>query len=382
MAAVTSSCGVWTALGTDAEGARLQRMRASPQYDAQEERFVNSLGNARTDGASIVGQYLSSDAITRPDGPLPRDTTIASRLRTLPEGDLRVSWIGHSTMLIEIDGTRILTDPMFSDRASPATWVGPLRFGPPALEIAELPPIDAVLISHDHYDHLDVASIRALDAAGAPFFVPLGVGAHLEYWGVDPKQITEMDWWEESRVDDVTIACLPSRHFSGRGLFNRDSTLWSSWAVIGPSNRVYFSGDTSLTPDFLEIGRRYGPFDIAMIESGAYNRLWPDSHLGPEQAVDAFQMVRGRLMLPIHWGTFTLGIHGWTEPMERLTRAAAERDVHLVIPVPGGSVLPSSPRTTKPWWPQIPWEGPEEHAIVSSNLPAFDLPAVLHPEPR
>lgn len=381
-----ASCGLWTALGTEPSGPRLERMRASPQYDSQRERFVNVLGHARPEGGSVVSAYLENDAVTRPDEPLPADGRLATRLRVPPEGGLRVSWIGHSTMLIEIDGKRILTDPMFSDRASPVTWAGPLRFGPPALEIDELPEIDAVLISHDHYDHLDVASIRALDERGVRFFVPLGVGAHLEYWNVDPARITEMDWWEEARLGEetgeVTIACVPSRHFSGRGLFDRYSTLWSSWALVGPGNRVYFSGDTSLTPDFLEIGRRYGPFDIAMVESAAYNRMWPDSHLGPEQAVDAFQMVRGRLLIPIHWGTFDLGLHAWTEPMERLSRAAAARDVHLVIPVPGESVLPWSPRTTDPWWPSLPWEGPDTHPIVSSNLPPFDLPPVLHPKAR
>ena len=375
----TASCGVWRSLGADSSGPRLERIQASPQYDREDGRFTNELGRERSDWTAVVAQYFDSDAKTRPDEPLPCDDSLATRLEQPPDGGLRVSWIGHSTMLVEIDGYRVLTDPIFSDRASPATWAGPHRFSPPALEISELPPVDAVLISHDHYDHLDMASIVALDALGVRFFVPLGIGAHLEYWGVDPERIEEMDWWEEARLGGLTFACLPARHFSGRGLFNRDSTLWASWAVVGDENRVYFSGDGSMSPDFLRIGERYGPFDIAMIESAAYNRLWADSHLGPEQAVDAFLMVRGRLMVPIHWGTFALGLHGWTEPPERLLQAAAARDVHLVVPTPGESVVPSSPPTQVAWWPELPWESAEEAPVVASNLPRFDVPAALQP---
>lgn len=381
-AATAASCGLLPSMGKAPEGTSLARMRESPQYDREEERFVNVLGHGSSPWTKIVGQALSNDARTRPEEALPMDDSLAERLRELPTDGLRVSWIGHSTMLIEIDGYRVLTDPMFSERASPLSWAGPLRFGPPALSIDELPPIDAVLISHDHYDHLDMASVQALDRRGTRFFVPLGVGAHLEYWGVPAARIREMDWWEEARLGRLVLACVPSRHFSGRGLFNRYSTLWASWAILGPENRVYFSGDTSQTPDFLEIGERYGPFDIAMIESAAYNYNWADSHLGPEQAVDAFLMVRGKLMVPIHWGTFDLAMHSWTEPVERLRVAAEKKNVALVIPRPGGSVLATSEATRKPWWPQVPWQSAEETPVVSSNLPAFEVPAPIAPLAR
>ena len=369
-------------MGADAEGPRLARMQGSPQYDREKGHFVNTLDRKESPWFGIVGGYLSNDAQTRPDGPLPTDPALPQRIAEPPAGGLRVSWIGHSTMLIEIDGKRVLTDPIFSRRASPLQWAGPERFGPPALELEDLPPIDAVMISHDHYDHLDMDSIMGLARGDTRFFVPLGIGAHLEYWGVSPDRIEEMDWWEEANIGDVRIACLPSRHFSGRGLFNRDSTLWASWAVLGPEHRIYFSGDTSQTPDFLEIGRRHGPFDIAMIESAAYNQFWTDSHLGPEQAVDAFLMIRGRLMIPIHWGTFSLGMHSWTEPVERLTRAAALRDVHLVVPRPGESVLPNTPATQVAWWPSIPWQSADEAPVVSSNLPEFEIPLALAPLER
>ena len=372
-------------MGQAPEGTRLARIRESPQYDRNQERFVNELGHGSGDWTKIVGQAIANEAKTRPDEALPTDETLSERLREPPPQGLRISWIGHSTMLIEIDGYRLLTDPMFSERASPVDWAGPLRFGPPALSMEELPPLDAVLISHDHYDHLDMDSIRTLDRPGLLFFVPLGVGAHLEYWGVPAERIHELDWWQEARLGELRLACLPSRHFSGRGLFNRYSTLWASWAILGPDHRVYFSGDTSQTPDFLEIGERYGPFDIALIESAAYNYNWADSHLGPEQAIDAFLMVRGKLMVPIHWGTFDLAMHSWTEPVERLRRAAITKNVALVIPRPGNSIEPDTPPTTEPWWPQIPWQTANEAPVVSSNLPDFSVPppeAPVHPRPR
>ncbi len=379
MLATATSCTALRSMGGTPGGDRLARMRTSPQYDVEDEHFANALGHMQPKWGEVVGRYLRNDAQTRPDKPLPRDESLSFRVRHPPAGNLRVSWIGHSTLLIEIDGHRVLTDPIFSERASPLEWVGPRRFGPPALALEELPPIDAVLISHDHYDHLDMDSIVALAATGVRFFVPLGVGAHLEHWGVASGQIVELDWWQEADLGRLRLACLPSRHFSGRGLFDRYATLWASWAVIGDEHRIYFSGDTSLTPEFLEIGRRYGPFDIAMIESAAYNPLWADSHLGPEQAVDAFLMVRGRLMVPIHWGTFDLGMHSWTEPVERLVRAAAARDVHLVVPRPGESVLPSTPATQVAWWPSLGWETAQETPIVSSNLPPLEIPVALAP---
>lgn len=372
-------CHAWHALGEPPAGARLERLRESPQYDAGEARFVNSLPAQRSDSAALMAAYWNNDAVRRPLEAMPLDPALSVRLQRTPREGVRVSWVGHSTMLIEIDGRRLLTDPVFSDRASPFQWLGPLRFAPPAIGIAELPPIDAVLISHDHYDHLDMDAIRALDRTGVQFLVPLGVGAHLEAWGVDPDRIEELDWWDETRLAGLTLVCLPARHFSGRRGLAGNESLWASWAVIGRGARVYFSGDTSMTPDFLEIGRRYGPFDIAMIEAAAYNPFWADYHLGPEQAVEAFVMLRGRLLVPIHWGTFDLALHSWTEPMERMRRAAADRGVHLVIPIPGASVSPSTPPTRQAWWPDLPWKGPDETPVRSSGLPPFSFPPVLQP---
>ncbi len=379
LAALASSCSPWRSMGATPSGERLTRMQESPQYHSAENVFVNELPHGGSDIAGSAYAALTNDAPTVPTSALPRDDSLADRLQ-LPAGeDLSVSWVGHSTVLIELDGRRFLTDPIFSERASPFDWVGPERFGPPALAIAELPPLDGVLISHDHYDHLDMESIVALNRPGMRFFVPLGVGAHLELWGVAASQIEEMDWWDEREFLGVRIACVPSRHFSGRGLLNRNGTLWAGWVLQGAKESVYFSGDTSMGPHFWEIGQRYGPFDIAMLEVAAYNQRWVDSHLGPEQAAQAFRLAQGRLMVPIHWGTFSLALHGWTEPVERLQRAAAADSIHLVIPRVGETVRSDSPRTVAPWWPPVAWQGPLEVPIVSTNLPVMIPPPPLQP---
>jgi L-ascorbate metabolism protein UlaG (beta-lactamase superfamily) len=226
-----------------------------------------------------------------------------------------------------------------------------------------------VVISHDHYDHLDYPTIRRLAQTNVPFYVPLGVGSHLEYWGVGPERIHEHQWWDESKLGDLTIACTPSRHFSGRSLVDRDKTLWASWAFVAPDVRVYFSGDTALFPGFKEIGERYGPFDATMMENGAYNQMWADVHLGPEQAIKAHKLVRGGLLIPVHWSMFDLGLHGWTEPIERILIAAKKEGVHVATLMPGESIEPKSPPPSKRWWPDRPFDPVEKAPIVSSHLP-------------
>jgi L-ascorbate metabolism protein UlaG (beta-lactamase superfamily) len=236
------------------------------------------------------------------------------------------------------------------------------------LPLSELPPLDAVLISHDHYDHLDLPTIEHLRDAGIHFFVPIGIGSHLTSWGVPRDHIVELDWWQSAKLGDLELVSTPARHFSGRD-FKRDQTLWTSWSILGPRHRVYFSGDTSMQPEFAEIGERLGPFDMTMLEAGAYNALWADVHLGPEQAVKAHQMLRGQRLVPVHWGTFNLALHGWTEPPERIRVAAKKAGVDVVIPRPGESVTPESP-TPQPWWPAEPWQTAEQAPVLSSHLPS------------
>ncbi len=263
--------------------------------------------------------------------------------------ELRFAWLGHASVLVELGGRRILIDPVFSDRASFYQWMGPKRFQPAPIQASELPPLDAVLISHDHYDHLDEATIRGLADKTASFHVPLRVSAILESWGVPKSKIIEYAWWDEHEVNGITIAAVPARHFSGRSLFNRFSTLWCSWAVINSNHRIYHSGDTGMTSQFREIGAKYGPFDVAFIKMSAYNENWPDIHLNPEEAAAAFRDVRGKILVPIHWGVFDLSLHSWYEPIERLVKAAEQAQATIITPRMGELVVPGKYENAY-WW--------------------------------
>lgn len=276
---------------------------------------------------------------------------------------LRVTWLGHSTALIEIDGLRLLTDPVLSQRASPVPFAGPKRFTPPALTASQLPPIDAVLLSHDHFDHLDRDTVLALADKVGHFYTTLGVGRRLISWGIDAERVSELDWWQEVRFGPLILAATPAQHFSGRGLRDGNTTLWASWVVVGAGGRLFFSGDTGMHTGFAEIGERYGPFDLTLIECGAYNDLWPDVHMQPEQSIAAHQLVRGKTMMPVHWGTFDLSIHRWDEPADRVRALAAEQGVRLVQPRPGETVQPDSPLQA-PWWRRFEGEGASHPAAV------------------
>ena len=324
---------------------------------------------ARGSMLKTMREFMLDDTTVRvPTAPLPMVPRRGAELASAPEGGLRITWLGHSTMLIELDGARVLTDPIWGERASPVGFAGPKRFFAPPLPLDQLPPIDAVVISHDHYDHLDRETIKALKDKVGLFVVPLKVGEHLRDWGVADNKIRELDWWQETPVAGLRLVCTPARHFSGRGLLGRDSTLWSSWALLGPAHRVYFSGDGGMSPSFAEIGERLGPFDVTMMEVGAYHPNWADIHSGPEQAVQAHLDLRGGIMMPIHWGTFNLAMHGWTEPAERLLVAAKQRSVQLAMPRPGESVVPSDVMAAERWWPELPWTSAEEMPVVSPGL--------------
>jgi L-ascorbate metabolism protein UlaG (beta-lactamase superfamily) len=267
-----------------------------------------------------------------------------------PPSGLRVTWLGHSTTLIEIEGRRFLTDPVFGKRASPSTLAGPARFFAPPLPLERLPEVDAVLISHDHYDHLDYRTLLALAKTRARFVVPLGVGAHLERWGVIRDRIDELDWWERVRIAGVELVAAPTRHFSGRGVADRNSTLWTSWALLGSERRVYFGGDSGPGKGFAEIGERLGPFDLTMLEIGASDPMWPLIHLGPAAALEAHQALRGRVLLPIHWATFNLALHAWFEPGEELAAGAAKAGARVAFPRPGESFEPTGAIPEAKWW--------------------------------
>ena len=352
----------WTSFGKSPDGERLLRMQRSPNF--RDGVFVNNIAlyNPFMDAperwfdSSEFAKPAAMPVVVRPD-PSVFDVTTS----------LRITWLGHSIALIELGGVRFLTDPVWAARVSPYAWVGPERWYPPPVALDALPPIDAVLISHDHYDHLDTETIQALVGKVDSFVVPLGVGAHLEYWGVPEAHIVELDWWDATHIGNVRVTATPARHASGRMLIDTDRTLWMGFALKNDEHAVYFSGDTGLFPELRDIGDRLGPFDVTLIEVGAYGADWPDWHIGPEQAVLAHNWVRGEVFMPVHWGLFDLARHGWTEPVERTLAAAQERGYRVLTPRPGLPVDFDREIEHRKWWPDVPWQRAAEAPIVATG---------------
>jgi L-ascorbate metabolism protein UlaG (beta-lactamase superfamily) len=283
----------------------------------------------------------------RPLGPFHTDTTL---YRTPPSTGLRVTWMGHSTLLIEIDGKRILTDPVWSSHASPVPILFAKRFYPPPLPLDQLPPLDLVLLSHDHYDHLDAPTIKRLARTDVPFVCSLGMGEYLKRWGVPSHRITELDWTGETSLGDIKITAVPARHFSGRGS-TRFGTLWSAFVIKGPRHSIFFGADSGpFTEGYREIGNVYGPFDLTMLEIGAYGPYWPQIHLSPPYAAEGHLALRGEVLLPIHWGLFNLAYHPWREPVEWIIREAEEKGIKLLLPRPGEPMNVTGDDYRSGWW--------------------------------
>ena len=240
--------------------------------------------------------------------------------------------ITHSTVLMRLDGQFVLTDPVFSKRASPLQFIGPKRFHNLPMSISELPRLDVVVISHDHYDHLDKASIKALAAKTAMFVVPTGVDKHLRRFGVSADKITVLAWWQQAKLGSLTFHATPAQHFSGRGLFDKNHTTWASFVMESSRRRIFFSGDSGYFRGFAEIGQRFGGFDLSLIETGAYDEMWADIHMQPEQSLRAHLDLKARYMLPIHNSSFDLAMHAWYEPLQRLANAAETYEVPLITP--------------------------------------------------
>jgi len=354
LAAFVSSDGLAT-FGRAPDAAELRKHLTGGSLFV-DGRFQNKEQVMSTHGAGrffqIAAKFFSRPAGNgEPTKPLPVEFINDNRFAGERGSDMRITWFGHASILVEIEGYRILTDPNFSERASPFKWLGPKRFHPVPIATDKLPVLDAIIISHDHYDHLDYHTIRKLAPRTKHFYVPLGIGSHLRSWGVDKDKITELDWWQEAKLDNaITLAPTPAQHFSGRSLFNRNTTLWASWVMLGKRHRVYFSGDTGMFDGFKEIGKRYGPFDYTLMHIGAYSDEWPKIHMNPEEAVLAHQQIGGKVFVPIHWGTFRLAFHDWNDPAERLYREATKRKLTFVIPIAGQSFHnPDLPPVTT-WW--------------------------------
>ncbi|MGM9387219.1 MBL fold metallo-hydrolase [Streptomyces antibioticus] len=347
------------AFGADPSGERMARIRRSPHF--KDGVFQNPGGPARTrpSGSPLDFAKVFFDKEQRPRrapaGTVPvHATTLADLARPAATG-LRLTWMGHSSVLAEIDGQRVLFDPVWGERCSPFAFVGPKRLHPVPLPIAALGPVDVVVISHDHYDHLDLPTIKALAGTDTLFAVPLGVGAHLEHWGVSADRLRELDWHEAAKVGGLTLTATPARHFCGRGLRNTQHTLWASWVVEGERHRIYHSGDTGYFDGFKEIGADHGPFDATMIQIGAYSDFWPDIHMTPEEGVRAHLDLQGGepagVLLPIHWATFNLATHAWTDPGEGTLASARAVGAPVALPRPGEPFEPGGESVPdRPWW--------------------------------
>lgn len=324
----------------------------SPQY--RDGKFRNPVAMHK---AGFLGMLrilyrvvFDKPADTAPAKAVPVHAITREQLLVAPNNS--VFRLGHSTVLLKLDGGFWLTDPVFSERASPLQWLGPRRFHQPPISIEQLPPLRGVILSHDHYDHLDHAAVLALAGNTEHFFAPLGVGDTLVKWGVPAAKVQQLDWWQSAAVDGVRLTATPAQHFSGRGLGDGNQTLWASWVIQAGGQRIFFSGDTGYFAGFKQIGEQYGPFDLTMLETGAYDPQWPDIHMQPEETMQAHIDLRGKLLMPIHNGTFDLAMHAWNEPFERISALAEQRGQALATPEIGQQLNLRQVHATGKWWLQ------------------------------
>ncbi|MDX3313309.1 MBL fold metallo-hydrolase [Streptomyces sp. NPDC054884] len=390
------------AFGADPSGERMARIRRSPHY--KDGVFQNPGGPARTRPSGSVLDFAKDffDKERRPRrapaGTVPVHATTLADLAKPPVTGLRVTWMGHSSVLAEIDGRRVLFDPVWGERCSPFAFAGPKRLHPVPLPLAALGPVDVVVVSHDHYDHLDLPTIKALAGTDTVFAVPLGVGAHLEHWGVSAGRLRELDWHEATEIGGLSLTATPARHFCGRGLRNTQHTLWASWVVAGAEHRIFHSGDTGYFDGFRDIGAAHGPFDATMIQIGAYSDFWPrnhtehtplpgawpDIHMSPAQGVQAHLDLQGGspggVLLPIHWGTFNLALHAWAEPGEWTKDAAEEAGQAVAVPRPGEPFEPAGKLPVEAWWRAVsgpiarPWRRPRcAEGVAETSRGDLDL---------
>lgn len=301
---------------------------------------------------TLVRDYIKGNPKSRPATPLPVTKVDSSFFAEATPGNTRITWFGHSAFFLEIENLNILIDPMLGEVPAPHPWLGGKRFNPQLpIQPESLPAIDFVIYSHDHYDHLDYGSVIKIKDKVEKFYVPLGLGAHLEAWGVSSDKIQELNWGDSAIHKGIKLVCTPARHFSGRGLFDKDATLWSSWVIKSSGKTLYFSGDSGYGPHFKSIGQEHGPFDFAMLECGQYDKRWEAIHMMPEQTVKAAQDLGAKLMMPIHWGAFKLSLHNWNDPVVRASAEAQKLGVPFITPQIGETiVLDGAPISTHKWW--------------------------------
>lgn len=323
------------------------KVNGSKNYEAG--KFINLEKDMQKSFISGFLKVFTNKNKTKPDNQIKIINKKFDKNKFSKREGLKITWVGHSTVLINIDGVNILTDPIWSESASPM-GIGLKRYNSPAIKFEDLPKIDIVLISHDHYDHLDKKTIKRIYSKNkeVEFITALGVGVYINRWGVPKRNIKHFDWWEEYKFKDkLMIVCTPARHNSGRGMFSRNKTLWSSWVIKSDVSNIYFGGDSGYGKHFKAIGDKYGPFDIAMLEMGAYDDNWPDMHMNPKVALKAYKDLKGKKVMPLHWGTFQLGFHTWDEPANDLFKNGNNDELFLPMP---GKVYNNNFSETKKWW--------------------------------
>ena len=326
---------------------------ASPQFRGGRFRNITPRPpRAPEPGGKTMWDFLfNKPKHTHPSAPVPVRRISRAELEAAPDGSLYR--LGHSTVLMKLRGGWWVTDPVFAKRASPFSFAGPKRFHEPPVSLDDLPALQGVLLSHDHYDHLDRHAVRRLAAKTEVFLCTLGVGDRLVAWGVPEAKVQQFDWWQGTDINGVRFTATPSQHFSGRTLSDGNCTLWASWVIDTGEQRIFFSGDTGYSRSFAEIGRRFGPFDLTLMETGAYNESWPYVHMHPEQTVQAHIDLGGRWLLPIHNGTFDLSMHAWWDPFERVVALGKERGVQISTPMMGERFDMFAPHAGQPWWKEL-----------------------------
>ena len=331
----------------------IKRYQESGHYE--EGKFINlsptNLDMSFKNIVAILKDQMKGNPNKKPNFKFPQQAVDSLDLEQTKAED-KLIWFGHSSFLLQLDNKNILIDPMLGNSPSPHPWLGTSRYNETLpIAIEKLPKIDFVLISHDHYDHLDYGSIQQLKDKVSKFFVPLGVAAHLKSWEVNNDKIEEVNWWDETTFGNIELAFTPSRHFSGRGIMDNSSTMWGSWVIKGKNKNIYFSGDSGYGEHFKEIGEKYGPFDFAMLECGQYDTKWADIHMMPEETAKAAVDVNTKIMMPIHWGAFTLAMHDWNDPVIRVTKKAKELNMPILIPEIGQEItLEKITLNSEEWW--------------------------------
>lgn len=342
------------------------KMLASRYTDGQFHNLAPVQGLSFADGLKGMWHFLmdkSAEAV--PDSAIPLLPLTQADLLAADDNSL---WrLGHSTVLLKLAGQFWITDPVFTQRASPFGFAGPKRFHQTPITVDALPPLAAVILSHDHYDHLDKATVLTLAAKTQVFVTPLGVGQRLQDWGIAADKIRELDWWQSTRVGALQLTATPAQHFSGRSLSDRNRTLWASWVIDAPEAKIFFSGDSGYFSGFKAIGERFGPFDLTLIENGAYDKAWAGVHMQPEETLQAHRDLRGNWLLPIHNGTFDLALHAWREPLERITALAEVQQQNISTPRFGEQVKIAQPQTAYAWWQAEPAREVARHSVAEQG---------------